>query len=161
MDDPEGQFSVDELVEYCQTQARLLHGHVETLDEETAALLSEIDEALSTVRSELSEHESDGVTQSPSPVSPDATGTGDELDDLEAIEADLTEKQAVVKAKQARRDAFEALAAAYLDLAESLRNDTPTSSASLHRILEFEQEHDAPTYFDERVTLLEAAAEST
>ena len=49
-------FTVDELVAYCRTQARLLHGRVETLDEGTAALLSEIDDDLSNVRSQLDGH---------------------------------------------------------------------------------------------------------
>lgn len=152
------EFTVEELVAYCQTQARLLHGQVETLDEETAALLSEIDDELSDVRSELDGQA--GVDRAQSPAEPDV-GTGEELTGLEALEAELTEKQAVVKAKQTRRDAFEALAVEYLELADRLRADTPAPSAALKRIMEVEHDHDAPAYFDEVVTLLEAASDDT
>ena len=148
-------FTVGELVAYCQTQARLLHGQVETLDEEAAALLSEIDDELADVRSQLDGQS--GVDSAHSPPGPDA-GSGDGLADLEAREAALTEKQAVVEAKQARRNAFEELAVAYLDLADRLQADTSAPSPALQRIVEFERERDAPAYFDERVTLLEAAS---
>ena len=82
------EFTVDELVAYCWTQARLLHGRVETLDEETAALLSEIDDDLSDVRSQLDGHA--GVDRAQSPTEPDA-GTSEELADLEAMEVEVTE----------------------------------------------------------------------
>jgi len=154
MSDTDGEFTVDELVAYCQIQARLLHGQVETLDEETATLLSEIDDELSDVRSQLDEQ--GGVARSQSPQEPEM-GTGEDLSDLEALEADLTEKQAVVKAKQTRRDAFEELAVGYLELADQLQTDTPAPSPALKRVMQFEHDRDAPTYFDDRVTLLEAA----
>lgn len=157
MSDQDGQFSVDELAEYCQTQARLLGGQVERLDEETAALLSEIDDELSEARARLDEHGTGGPGGPSSPPSPDAD---DSLDDLEAVEADLSEKQAVVEAKQTRRAAFDELATDYLDLAETLQGETSDSSAALQRVLAFERDRDAPAYFDERVTLLEAASGS-
>lgn len=147
--------TVGELVAYCHTQARLLHGHVERLDEETAALLSELDEELATVRAQLSDH--GAGSHSTTPPNPDATDTADELADLEARESALAEKQAVVEAKQTRRDAFEALAAAYLELAETLRDESAPTSASVQRVLEFERDRDAPAYFEDRETLLEAA----
>jgi capsule polysaccharide export protein KpsE/RkpR len=155
MSDTGGNFTVSELVAYCHTQARLLQGHVETLDEETAALLSEIDDELATARAQLDEHE--GTDHSAAPQRPDATGKTDDLADLEALEADLAEQQAVVKAKQTRRTAFVELAAAYLELADTLQTDSPGVEAALQRVVQFEQTKDAPTYFDERVTLLEAA----
>ena len=157
MTDSGDGFSVDELVGYCQTQARLLRGQIETIDEETAALLSELDDELADVRARL-----DGqgqVDTAQSPPGPDG-GSGDELADLEAREAALTEKQAVVEAKQARRAAFEELAVAYLDLAERCQTDEADASSALQRIVEFEADRDAPAYFDERVTLVEAVSEN-
>ena len=76
------------------------------------------------------------------------------------VEDDLAEQQAVVKAKQARRTAFEDLATDYLDLAETLSTETPPTSTALTRVLEFERDRDAHTYFDDRTTLLETAAKS-
>jgi len=81
------EFTVDELVAYCWTRARLLHGRVKTLNEETAALLSETDDDLSDVRSQLDGHA--GVDRAQSPAEPDA-GTSEELADLEALEAEVT-----------------------------------------------------------------------
>lgn len=156
MSDQDDQFTVDELAEYCQTQARLLGGQVETIDEETAALLSDIDDRLADARTRLDEHDA-GPSGTTSPSSPDGA---DGLDELEAVEADLSEKQAVVEAKQARRAAVDELASDYLDLAEALQGETADASAALERVLEFERDRDAPAYFDERVTLLEAASGS-
>jgi hypothetical protein len=160
MGDTDGAVTVAELVDYCQTQARLLHGHAETLEEETATLLADIDDELSTVRAQLDEHETPTTDSSSSPPSPDSSGIDDELADLEAREDNLAEQQAVVKAKQARRVAFEELATDYIDHAEALATDTPTASTALTRILEFERERDAHTYFDDRMTLLETVAKS-
>lgn len=160
MGDTGGEITVAELVDYCETQARLLHGHVETLEAETAALLAEIDDELSTVRAQLDEQESAPSETSPSPPSPETSATDDSLAELEDREADLAEQQAVVKAKQARRAAFQELAADYLDLAETLAAETPTVSTAVTRVLQFERDRDAPTYFDDRVTLLETAARS-
>ncbi|MDS0284440.1 hypothetical protein [Haloarcula onubensis] len=160
MGDTGGEVTVGELVDYCQTQARLLHGQVETLEEETAALLADIDDELATVRAQLNEHESTTTESSQSPPSPDTSETDDALANLEAIEDDLAEQQAVVEAKQARRAAFDELATDYLDLAETLAAETPPVSTALTRVLEFERERDADTYFDDRLTLLETAAKS-
>jgi len=157
MSGPDEEFTVAELVGYCHTQARLLHGQVETLDEETAALLAEIDEELSAVQAELADH--GGVDSAQSPPGPDA-GAGDDLAALEDREAALTEKQAVVEAKQTRRNAFEELAVAYLDLADGLEASPPAPSDALQRVMAFEDERDAPACFDERLTLLEAGLES-
>ena len=156
MGDTGGAVTVAELVEYCQTQARLLHGRVETLDEEASSLLSEIDEELTDVRAQLNDQ--GGVASSQSPQTPERDTDG-ELAALEDLEADLTEKQAVVKAKQTRRDAFEALAVGYLELADQLQAETPELSVALKRLMQFEQDQDAPAYFDDRVTMLEAATE--
>jgi len=160
MGDTGGAVTVAELVEYCQTQARLLHGHADTLEEEATALLADIDDELATVRAQLDEHESATMESSPSPPSPDTTGADDDLADLEAVEDDLAEQQAVVKAKQARRTAFEELSTDYFELAETLAAETPPTSSALTRVLEFERDRDAHTYFGERTTLLETAAQS-
>jgi hypothetical protein len=160
MVDTGGAVTVGELVEYCQTQARLIHGHVETLEEETATLLAEIDEELSTVRDQLSEYESETTESSASPPRLDTSNTDEALADLEDIEDDLAEQQSVVKAKQARRVAFQELATDYLELAETFANETPTASTAVTRILQFERDRDAPNYFDDRMTLLETATKS-
>ena len=151
MDDTGSGATVAELVEYCRTQARLLRGHADTLAEETATLLADIDDDLSTVRAQLDEYES--TDSSP----PDTDGA---LADLDALEDELAEQQAVVKAKQTRRTAFEELATDYLDLAETLEDETPTVSTAVTRILQFERDRDTPAYFDDRMTLLETAAKS-
>lgn len=156
MRDTGGGFSTDELVAYCRTQAGLLHGRVETLEEETASLLSDIDAELADARAQLDEY--DGLARAQSPAGPDL-GAGEELADIESLEADLTEKQAVAKAKQTRRDAFEAVAVGYLELADQLAAETPAPAEAIKRVLAFEHERDAPTYFDDRVTMLEAATE--
>lgn len=154
MDGSDDNVTIEDLVGYCQTQARLLQGRVDSLEAETTALLSEIDDDLAAVRAQLNEH--DGLARSQSPEAPEIGGD-DELADLEAREAALTEKQAVAKAKQTRRDAFEALAVGYLELAEQLQAESPAQAAALKRILEFEHDRDAPAYFDDRVTMIEAA----
>jgi len=156
MGDTDGGFTTDELVSYCRTQARLLQGRVDTLEDETASLLSDIDDELSDVRARLDEY--DGVARSQSPQEPD-TRSGEELADLEELEAALTEKQAVAEAKQTRRDAFEALAIGYLELADQLQTEVSAPSVAVKRIMEFEHDRDVPTYFDDRVTMLEAATE--
>lgn len=154
MVEPGEELSLEEVVAYCHTQARLLHGRAETLDEETAAILSAIDEGLSAARSQLAEH----GDEAPSPSGPDVAD--DELDELEAIETDLGEKQAEARAKQSRREAVTALAADYLDIAATLEDESPTASAALERVLQFELDHDAPSYFEDRVTLVEAASDT-
>jgi hypothetical protein len=160
MGDTGGAVTVAELVDYCQTQARLLHGKADTLEADAASLLADIDDELSAVRAQLDEHESATTASSPSPPSPDTASAVDDLADLEAVEDDLAEQQAVVKAKQARRAAFEELATGYGDLAEALAAETQAVSPALERVLEFERDREAYTYFDDRVTLLETAAKS-
>jgi hypothetical protein len=55
--------------------------------------------------------------------------------------------------------AFQELSAAYTDLAATLE-DATDGQAALERVVEFEEEHDAPAYFEDRETLLEAVAGS-
>lgn len=51
------------------------------------------------------------------------------------------------------------MAVGYLEHADQLQDETPAPSAAVKRIMEFEHEQDAPAYFDERMTMLEAASE--
>ena len=44
MDDDEVFLSTDEFADYCETQAGLLSGHVETMASEADELLEEVDE---------------------------------------------------------------------------------------------------------------------
>lgn len=149
--------TVAEFVEYCELQAGLLAGHVETMREEADALLDEIDAELASARDQLEDRSGTASAETPPSTngpSVDTTDTtADDTDAAAAIDA-LEEKQAVVEAKQARMRAFQALASGYTDLAEELDGVEATDDA-LERVVTFEAEHDAPAYF-ERETLLES-----
>jgi hypothetical protein len=157
MSDDGDTLSVADLVAYCETQARLLAGRAATIGEETDELLSEIDEDIAEIRTRL-------AARSSGPESPDAGpapgGDADEVAQLEELERDLEEKQAVAEAEQARMQAFQDLSTAYADLAAELDESVDDGSAALTRVVEFEQERDAPAYFDDKLTVLEAAADS-
>ena len=56
--------------------------------------------------------------------------------------------------------AFQDLAVAYIEVAEELESTIDDGRTALDRILHFERDHDAPAYFDDRQTVLEAATES-
>lgn len=132
--------TVDELADYCRTQAGLLSGHAETIGEEADDLLDEIDADISEARAQLE-------------------ATPDNIADLETLEGNLEEKQAIVETKSARMSAFQDLAADYLDLADELERLDDWETA-LQRIVTFEKERDAPAYFD-RTTMLESVAEES
>jgi hypothetical protein len=149
-DDP---LTVADLVEYCRTQAALLSGRTETLGAETEALLDEIDDDIADLRSRLAAR-STGTDAPETPSGPDG-----EVADLESLEDDLEEKRAVAEAKQARMSAFRELSEGYADLAEDVET-ADDWRAALDRVVAFERERDAPAYFDDRQTLLEAAAEA-
>ena len=152
--------SVDELVEYCQTQAGLLSGYVETISVETDDLLDEINEDIAEIRTHLAERANS--TEGPTP-SPTTTGPNDSqrnITELEQLETELKEKQTIAEAKRARIAAFQDLARAYIDVAEELESTIGDGRTALARIPHFERGHDAPAYFDDRQTVLEAATES-
>jgi predicted nucleic acid-binding Zn-ribbon protein len=160
MTDDHDASSVEELVEYCRTQAGLLSGYVETLGAETDELLDEIDEDIAEIRTRLADHSSG--TEGPT-ASATTTGPNDpqkNLTELEELETELEEKQTVAEAKRARMDAFQDLAVAYIEVAEELESTIDEGRTALDRILDFERDHDAPAYFDDRQTILEAATES-
>ncbi|WP_247002525.1 hypothetical protein [Halosolutus gelatinilyticus] len=152
--------SVAEFVEYCRTQAALLSGRVETIDDEATALLDEIDDGMAEVRSRLEKQGAGGA----GPVSPSTAGSADrdaDLASIEELQRDLEEKQAIVDAKQARIQAFQELAVGYTDLAEELSTSIDDGREALTRVVEFEADRDAPAYFDDRQTVLEAALEGS
>jgi len=152
MTDDGGPMTVAELAEYCRTQAGLLSGRVQTIGEEADDLLDEIDDDIAGMRTRLA----DG---SPTPAETPPTAPDEEaVAELEDLEAELESKQALVEAKQARMAAFQKLAAGYVELAETL-DDTDAWQDALDRVVEFERDTDAPAYFRDRQTLLEAAAE--
>jgi len=157
MTDEDDPLSVDDLVDYCRTQAALLAGRVETIGEEADALLDEIDADIATARDRLSAR-SGGEASAATPPTPGPDES--EVEDLEALESDLEEKQAAAEAKQARMAAFQDLSEAYADLAGGIDSDAEDWQAALDRVVEFERDHDAPAYFEDRQTLLEAAAEA-
>jgi len=154
------ELSVDEFVDYCRTQAGLLSGRVETMRSEADALLSEIDDEMAELRRQLEDYSGTKGTDGPStPVGP--AGSNLDLEALEDKESEVKEKQLLVEAKQTRMQAFQDLAAAYTDLAEELQSDIDDSDEALSRVLQFEADTDAPAYFEERQTLLEAANSNT
>lgn len=158
-EDDANSVSVDELLEYCRTQAGLLSGSVERMGAEADALLDEIDDEMAAIRTRLEERP-DSVTGPESPSSAVGPGGRESEVDLEAIEeleADLEQKQTIVEAKQARMDAFQSLAADYTDLATTLQQSEDGWRNALERVIQFEADHDAPAYFQDRQTLLEAA----
>lgn len=152
MGEGDADLTAGEFVEYCETQARLLWGQVETMEDEIEALLSDLDAEMADLRERLGEH-TDTVEGTVTP----GTGESADLDALEDLESDLEERQTVVAAKQARMSAFRDLAVGYAELATDLET-VDDGREALKRVLEFERDHDAPAYFPERQTVLEAAA---
>jgi len=159
MSDDEVTLSVDELVEYCRTQAGLLAGRTETISTETDALLDEIDEDIAEIRTRVAQHKSGPETPTASPPTAGSDAT-DAVTELEQLETELEEKQAVAEAKQTRMVAFQELSEAYAELAAELDETVEDGQAALGRVVRFERDRDAPAYFDDRSTVLEAVAES-
>ncbi|SIS12311.1 hypothetical protein [Natronorubrum thiooxidans] len=158
-DDTDPGLSVDEFVDYCRTQAGLLSGRVETMRAEADDLLSEIDAEMADLRSQLEAHTTIEGTDGPStPAGPDS---GDpDIDALEALERDVKEKQLLVEAKQTRMQIFQELAAAYTDLAAELQSSVDDADEALDRVVRLEADTDAPAYFEDRQTMIEAATAS-
>lgn len=147
---------VAEFVDYCRTQAGLLSGTVQTLGDEADAMLDELDEEAAELRARL-DGAADGPGGTASPTGAAPAGPGVDVDAVEEQEADLAARQALVEAKQARMRAYQELAAGYADLAEALASEVEDGTEALERVVAFEADHDAPAYFDERRTVLEAA----
>jgi hypothetical protein len=145
---------VAELAEYCGTQARLLAGRSETLGAETDELLDEIDDDIAAIREQLTVYSNGPDTAAASPPTPTADD-GDEVSELDALETELEEKQAIAEAKQKRMAAFQELSTGYAELSAELAESADDGQEALKRIVQFEQDHDAPAYFDDQQTLLE------
>jgi len=144
--------TVAAVVDYCQTQARLLSGQAETLSAEIDAVLDEIDAEATALRERL-----DGATKhAESPEQP--TNPGTPAVDEDAIEQ-LEARQSAVAQKQDRLDEIRDLSAGYADLADTLQTDDIDVTEAITEVLEFEAEHDAQAFFDERETLLETTAD--
>ena len=160
MTDDNDVISVAELVEYCRTQAGLLSGNVETIGAEIDELLDEIDADIAEIRTRVADHSSgtDGPTASSTTTGPNDPQR--DLTEFEELEAELEEKQTIAEAKRARMAAFQDLAVAYMEVAEELESTVDDGRTALDRIIHFERDHDAPAYFDDRQTVLEAATES-
>ncbi|ARS90081.1 hypothetical protein [Natrarchaeobaculum aegyptiacum] len=148
-----------DVVEYCRIQAGLLSGEVERMGEEATDLLEEVDEHVTEIRARLADHKDRTRTETPPSTDGPAPG-GPDVAELESLQADLEEKQARVEQKQARMEATQELAASYVGLAEDIESDGVDGTTALERVLQFEADEDAPAYFTERETLLEAAASS-
>lgn len=148
--------TVEEIIEYCRLQARLLAGTAETLTREANDLLDQIDEDVAAIESSIDELQDDPPsTTAPATVTTPAAET--DIESLEEEEQSLEERQAQVAAKQTRISLFQDLANEYAALTESLRDETITPEAALEQVIQFEAEKDVPAYFDDRQTLLEAA----
>lgn len=155
----DGPLSVEEFVDYCRTQAGLLSGTVETLGSEADELLDELDEQTAELRARLEGGADAAATAAPASTD-GPTGDAVDVDAVEELEADIQATQALVEAKQARMRAYHELAAGYTDLAEALDAEVDDGQAALERVVSFEADEDAPAYFDDRQTVLEAAASS-
>lgn len=130
--------SVAEYVEYCQTQAGLLAGRVETLQAEADRLLDEIDTETETVRSQLT------------------SGERADTDPERAVQA-IEDKQDRVREIQARIATCSDVASGYTDLGERLA-DSDDASDALAEIVQFELEQTAYDCFEDRFTLAEQVA---
>lgn len=159
-DNDEVALSVDEFVTYCRTQAGLLSGSIETMGAKANELLDEIDEETAAVRTRLEAQRSD-ISGTEAPQSTDRPdGAAVDIRAIAELEAEIEKKQTLVEAKQVRMQAFQELAANYTDLAEELRSDVDDGREAMDRVVRFEVDHDAPTYFEDRQTVSEAAAAS-
>lgn len=143
--------TVDAVVDYCRTQARLLSGQAETLSTEIDALLDEIDAEAAAIRQRLDGRQEHADTPE-RPTKPGESADADAVADLEA-------RQATVAEKQARLDEIQSLSADYLELVETLRSDDPDVNDAIASVLEFEADAGAPAFFDDRETLLETATD--
>ncbi|MDQ2050704.1 hypothetical protein RBH26_09405 [Natronolimnohabitans sp. A-GB9] len=161
-DDTGSELPVDDVVDYCHTQAGLLSGRVETMREEADALLAEIDEEMAELRGQLEDHANatPGTDGPSTPAGPDGGENGLDLDTFEDREREVKEKQLLVQAKQTRMQAFQDLAADYTELAAELQTEVDDGDEALTRVVEFEADRDAPAYFEERETMVEAATNS-
>ena len=130
--------SVAEYVEYCQTQAGLLAGRIETLQAEADRLLDEIDGETERVRTRLQ------------------SGRGPEFDPEAAVD-DIEDKQESVREIQSRISTCSDVMSGYGDLAERL-SDCGDASDVLAEIVQFELEHEAHACFEDRTTLAEEVA---
>lgn len=162
MDEDDPDLSVAEFVDYCRTQAGLLSGSIDTMTAEAAELLDEVDELLDAFRDRVDAAEAEGADR---PDAPTATPPGPgpepdpEDDSLDDLEREIERKQSLVEAKQARIAAFRDLAAGYEDLADELSGEVTDGREALERVAAFEADWDAPAYFPERQTVLEAASD--
>lgn len=144
--------TVDAVVDYCRTQARLLSGQAETLTAEIDGLLDEIDAEATAVRERL-----DGQREhADSPAQPSHPGSGTVGEDTVA---ELEAKQERVAEKQATLDEIGDISAEYADLAATIQAETSDTTGAIERVLAFEAEVDAPTFFEDRETLLETATD--
>lgn len=152
--------AVDDLVDYCHTQAGLLSGRIETMRAEADDLLTEIDEHMAELRGQLEEQTA--ATEGPDgparPAGPD--GTDLDLEAFEDLEQEVEEKQLLLEAKQTRMEAFQELATAYAELGDELRTEIDDGDEALTRVVQFEADRDAPAYFEERETMVEAAVDA-
>ena len=148
--------SVAEFVDYCETQAGLLMGNVETMTTEADALLDDIDDRVSEVRAQL-EDSPEGVETAERSPSTDGPKSETDTAAVTELEREIEETQAVVEAKRARIVAFRELADGYGSLADDLRSEVDDGREALDRVVRFEADTDAPVYFDDRQTVYEAA----
>ncbi|KZN26010.1 hypothetical protein A4G99_23675 [Haladaptatus sp. R4] len=148
--------SVAEFVDYCETQAGLLMGNVETMTTEADALLDDIDDRVSEVRARLEDSPED-VETAEHPPSTDGPEREVDTAAVTELEREIEETQAVVEAKRARIVAFRELADGYGSLADDLRSEVDDGREALDRVVRFEADADAPVYFDDRQTVYEAA----
>lgn len=150
--------SVEEVVEYCRVQARLLFGSVERMAEGADDLLDDIDEEMAALQSHL-ERTNEATDGPPGPESTDGPGRGGvDVDAVAERESSLERRQALVGATETRIRLYQDLAGGYTSLAEDLQSDVTDPAEALDRVVGFEVDADAPQYFDDRETLAEVVA---
>lgn len=130
--------SVAEYVEYCQTQAGLLAGRIETFQAEATRLLDEIEAETEMVRGQLT------------------SGESADSDPETAVIA-IEDKQERVREIQDSIATYSDVASGYTDLRDRLA-DSDDASVALAEIVQFELEQEAYDCFEDRVTLAEQVA---
>lgn len=144
------EMSNEGIVEYCQTQARLLYGRAERLRDDIDDRLGEIEAEAAAVRGRL-QRERAGVDRTQGPTTP--TDTVEAASTLASLEA----QQATIAGEQDGLTAIEDCADGYLALGERLADENQDSAEAIEAVLRFEADASAPLYFDDRTTLLETA----
>jgi len=123
-------------VDYCQTQAGLLAGQIERLEERADRLLTELDEETGDVREALDGDAEDGRPS-------------------EAAFSEIEAKQESVIEIQETIERYAGILDGYVELAEGLSEEADPLAA----VVRFELDEEAYACFDDRTTVTEQVAD--